>query len=95
MTALTAAQLADLRAQGHAAPRPRFVDPGEIHRAKEILTRRGEGWATEILGRDLSARSRVDPRFPWLTSADLATLLLADVEEDRAAFGGIVGGGSE
>ncbi|MCA2247565.1 hypothetical protein JF729_07110 [Mycobacterium intracellulare] len=88
-TALSPERLAVLHAEGHAKT-GRFVDPGSIFRVKRILQERGEDWAASVLLRDLSARSRLESRFPALRSGEETILVLAD-EAEWAQLAGSAG----
>lgn len=93
-THIPAARLVELRQQGLAAERADgpFVDPRMLYRCEQVLAKRGQRWAEAILSRSMAKRSIAFPNKPWLNPGDDHTLVLADVEEDRAAFDGITGG---
>ncbi|MDD4865685.1 MAG: hypothetical protein PHQ28_00705 [Mycobacterium sp.] len=87
--ALTPERLAVIHAEG-LAKTGRFVDPGNIIRVKRILQERGEDWAASVLLRDLSARSRLAPRFPALRTGEETILVLAH-EAEWAQLAGSAG----
>lgn len=91
MTTLTQPQLTALRAAGHVKSRSeRFVDPSVIGKVSRILDQRGERWASEILGRDISRRSTLVPSRPYLINGETYTLIYADEAETQAQFNNII-----
>jgi hypothetical protein len=87
-------RLVELRAQGRAKV-TRFVDPYVLLKCRKLLARRGEAWAAEILGRDLTRRSLLLPQFPYLLDGEEYTLIAADREEYAARFAQIVAANTE
>jgi hypothetical protein len=91
LTAISPERLVELRAQATTLV-SRFPQPSVINRCCQVLDRRGEAWAAEVLGRDLSRRSLASAKWPFLNDADPYTLIAADIEEDRARFDQITRG---
>lgn len=90
-TKIPAKALVALRAQGLANSRKSpFVDPYVIARCTAVLDRRGEPWAADVLGRDISRRSIGVPRRPYLIDGEPETLVAADVAETKLAFDELV-----
>lgn len=81
-TGLTEPQLVALRKKGFAQ-RSYFVDPDVIAACCAVLDRRGELWATEVLGRDISRRSVAVRHRPFLRDGEEYILVLADAAEDE------------
>jgi hypothetical protein len=88
-TQIAPARLAELRAEGRAKV-GRFVDPAVLLRCRKVLARRGETWAAEVLGRDLTRRSLLVPGLPYLVDGEEHTLVDADREEYEARFAQII-----
>lgn len=81
-TKLSPGTLAELHVVGRAtAATSRFVNPHVVAQTRRILVQRGELWAASVLGRDLSRRSRLYPRLPWLEDGEAEVLVLADEAE--------------
>lgn len=92
-TQIDPARLRELREQGFEeakSGRP-FVNPHAAAKSKDVMRRRGEEWASSVCGRVFDRRSIWYPTLPWLNEGEMETLILADAEEDRAAFADIVG----
>ena len=60
----------------------RFVDPFIIYSCGQVLKRRGEVWASHVLGRSLDRRSLIDSGFPWLEPDEPYILVEADLRQD-------------
>lgn len=89
---LTQQQLAEIRMCGMmTGAKEQFVDPATISECTRVLDSRGERWASEVLGRDLTRRSRMFPRYPWLKAGEEYVIVMADKAEVKAQFDGIVG----
>lgn len=82
-TTLSAEQLIQAHVEGMAmrGDGP-FEDPAAMNRYCEVLTRRGEQWASSVLARDLSRRSLTWG--PWLNCGEPEILIAADRAEDRS-----------
>lgn len=93
-TQIAPARLVELRAEGRAKV-GRFVDPTVLMKCRTVLTQRGERWAAEVLGRDLSRRSLLFPALPFLHGGEEYTLVAADQEEYEARFATIVAANTE
>lgn len=86
-TKLTEQQLVKIRGAGHRAVfGQRFVNPCTIHACQRVLQRRGERWAAEILGRDISRRSLALPQHPYFYDGEPDIIVLADRAEDDAVL---------
>lgn len=84
ITRLSEQKLVEIRLRHHSAPQPQFVDPHEIHKLGEVLDRRGEVWASSVLGRTLFERSVLNPKRPYFKGTwEVRTLIEADLEEDQ------------
>ena len=59
-----------------------FEDPAAMNSYREVLTRRGEAWASSVLSRDLSRRSLTWG--PWLERGEPEILIAADRAEPEA-----------
>lgn len=90
-TQIAPSRLVELRTEGRAKIGP-FVDPHVLLKCKQVIASRGEAWAAEILGRDLSRRSLMFSHLPFLANGDEYTLVAADQAEDEARFSQIVDG---
>lgn len=79
-TTLNAEQLIQAHVEGMAmrGTSP-FEDPRTMNRYREVLTRRGEQWASSVLSRDLSRRSLTWG--PWLDRGEPEILIAADRAE--------------
>jgi hypothetical protein len=88
LTAIPEMRLAELRVQGADASRAQggFVNPRMLHQCEQVLDRRGEEWAAQVLGRDISRRSIVVRHRPYLRAGEGHILVLSDAEEDRIAI---------
>lgn len=90
-TKINPARLREIREEAvRQAARSPFVDPRAVHFATQAIRRRGEPWAELVLGRRFDRRSLAVLSMPWLRTGELEALVLADVEEDVAAFAEIV-----
>ena len=60
-----------------------------MHRLKTVVSHRGLGWVQAILGRPITEMSTLDPFYPKVNTAEMYTLLDADIEENRAVTSGM------
>ena len=83
ITTLSAEALIEIHAEGvlirSTSP---FEDPVTMHTYREVLTRRGEDWASSVLCRDLTRRSLTWG--PWLEQGEPEILVLADQREAQS-----------
>lgn len=85
MTILTPERIAELHVAGaEQASRSRFVDPVACSQAESVLHTRGEMWAASILLRNLTRRSLIRADLPWISEAEMYTLIYADRAEWQA-----------
>lgn len=80
-------RLRELREAGRiVAAKEAFPDPTMISACCRVLDERGEEWAASVLGRDISARSRLVVTRPALGSGEDYALVAADTDEDAYAL---------
>lgn len=58
-----------------------FENPATVNLGRQVLARRGEVWAQQVLGRTFDRRSLINRSVPWLEPGDMEILVMADRED--------------